>query len=488
MAAENVPVEDAEKSAAINSNDGSIHSGMTPEDARVLFKERLCLKLDLYLLTPMFFLNVLSLMGRTNIGAAFIQHLIQDLHLDAMKVFAATTISLVMLILFEVPSNLLMKWLEVKFNLSYMRYLSLITFCLGLVTLGQAFDKTYGALLGTRFVIGIFDAGLIPGCVFVLSLYYPSVHMQWRMSMLMVANIVSNIVSNILAYAIAEIHNGNGWHGWRWIFLVEGCITMGIGLACCWSNIGRPEKATWLTQEEKDIIATSVESRVSTIGLAAEWKTFFSSILNYVWPSLYVLTCSTTYSVAIFAPSFVKAFRPTLSTPQIQGQVVPIFVVSAAACLLVAWLADRFNHRSAFAILGYIISIIGYVILHFPKTDSSSVKMLGLYFVSIGTYISLPMVWTLTSLNLATPLQKAIGSGFVIGVGNVGGFVSSWIFRTSQAPYYTSGMIDGLILTCVAAGLTAVTWAYIEWHNRRSPRATDNIDSLTSGVVFKYRS
>ena len=113
--------------------------------------------------------------------------------------------------------------------------------------------------------------------------------------------------------------------------------------------------------------------------------------------------------------------------------------------------------------------------------------MLGLYFVSIGTYSSLPMVWTLTSLNLATPLQKAIGSGFVIGVGNVAGFVSAWIFRNSQAPYYTSGMIDGLIMTSVAAGLTAITWVYIEWHNRRLNQAFDN-ETLTSGVVFKYRT
>lgn len=92
--------------------------------------------------------------------------------------------------------------------------------------------------------------------------------------------------------------------------------------------------------------------------------------------------------------------------------------------------------------------------------------MLGLYFVSIGTYSSLPMVWTLTTLNLATPMQKAIGTGFVIGVGNVAGFVSAWIFRTSEAPYYAVGMTDGLILTCVATGLTAATWVYIEVHNR----------------------
>ncbi|KAF3397428.1 hypothetical protein DPV78_008314 [Talaromyces pinophilus] len=481
-------LEDAEKTAVVNSNDGSDASELQAVDARALFKDRLCLKLDLHILVPMLFLNVLSLMGRTNIGAALIQELPADLHLTAMKVFLATTMPLVMLILFEVPSNLLMKWLEVKFNLSYMRYLSFITVCLGLVTLGQAFDKTYSALLATRFVIGIFDAGLIPGCVFVLSLYYPSVHMQWRMSILMVANLVSNIVSNILAFAIAEIRSSNGWHGWRWIFLVEGCLTMAIGLACCMSNIGRPEKADFLTQEEKDIIALSVESRISTIGYLAEWKVFFSNILNYVWASLYVLTCSTTYSIALFAPSFVKVFHPHLTTPAIQGQVVPIFVVSAAACLLVAWLADRTNHRSTFAIIGYIFTIIGYIILHFPHHYGSSVMMLGLYFVSIGTYSSLPMVWTLTTLNLATPLQKAIGSGFVIGVGNVAGFVSAWIFRTSVAPYYTSGMVDGLILTCVAAGLTAVTWVYIEWHNKKTSHASENLESLSSGMVFKYRS
>ena len=99
--------------------------------AKAKYGERLLLKLDLHILTPMFFLNFLSLMGRTNIGAALIQGLPHELHLDAIKVFLAITMPLVMLILFEVSSNLLMKWLETRFNLGYMRYLSLITICLG---------------------------------------------------------------------------------------------------------------------------------------------------------------------------------------------------------------------------------------------------------------------------------------------------------------------------------------------------------------------
>jgi len=73
-----------------------------------------------------------------------------------------------------------------------------------------------GALLATRFVIGIFDAVLIPGSIYVCSQYYSKEHLHWRLSLLMVANIASNIMSNIMAYAIAQINSSNGYHGWRW--------------------------------------------------------------------------------------------------------------------------------------------------------------------------------------------------------------------------------------------------------------------------------
>lgn len=163
----------------------------------------------------------------------------------------------------------------------------------------------------------------------------------------------------------------------------------------------------------KDIIVREVEERTTAIGLVVEWRVFFSNPLNYVWASCYVLTCST-YSVAIFAPSFVGAFHPHYTTPQVQGQVVPIFVVSAAASLIAAWLADRYNHRSGFAIAGYLVSMIGFIILRQDHISKPSIAMLGLYFVSIGIYTSLPMLWNLTLLNLPTPFQRAIGCGFVV--------------------------------------------------------------------------
>jgi MFS family permease len=175
--------------------------------------------------------------------------------------------------------------------------------------------------------------------------------------MLMTASIISNIISNILAYGIAKIQSANGYHGWRWIFIIEGLLTVAVGAACLWSNISRPEQATFLSEEEKRAINNTVEVRTTTIGLVSEWRVFLSNPLNYIWASLFLLTCSSTYSVSLFAPTFVQTFHPDWQTPAIQGQVIPIFVVSAAASLLFGWAADRLNHRCAFALTGYIFTV-----------------------------------------------------------------------------------------------------------------------------------
>jgi uncharacterized membrane protein YfcA len=185
-----------------------------------------------------------------------------------------------------------------------------------------------------------------------------------------------------------------------------------------------------------------------------------------------------------FCPVLRWSFPSTLHCSSSPGQVIPIFVVSAAACLIAAWLADRYNHRSSYAIVGYLVTAIGFIILRQKHISKPSIAMLGLYFVSIGTYSSLPLLWSLTLLNLPTPFQRAIGCGFVVGIGNVGGFMSAWLFRTSEAPHYRAGMTDSLIFTLVSAGLIGFAWVYITFANKRSAKT-----SGTSGEqVQKFRA
>ncbi|KAF6803564.1 transmembrane transporter [Colletotrichum sojae] len=434
---------------------------------RKVFDKKLLYKLDLHLMIAMFFLNFLSLMGRTNIGAALIRQLPQDLKLDAMKVFIILTMPAAPLILFEVPSNLLMRWLDRRLNFSFMWYMCLLDVLLGLITVAQGFVKTYDQIIVTRFFVGIFDAGLIPGCVFICSLYYPATHLQWRLSLITVANICSSIVGNFLAYAIANIKTTSNFNGWRWIFIIEGSFTAAAAILCLFANVGPPQKAKFLTEEEKRIIQNSVETRTTKIGVWAEWKLFFLNPLNYCWATLYCFTTTTAYSVSIFSPSFVKSFHPNLSAADVQAQIVPIFVVAAAACLATAYAADRLNHRSAFGLVGLVITTIGYAVLTKAKHESANVTMMALYFIAMGTFITLPMIWILTIQNLQTPFQRALGAGFVVGVGNTSSYISAWIFKTSDGPYYERGMTISMVLVIIAFAILSATWIYITIHNKR---------------------
>ncbi|KAL0940041.1 transmembrane transporter [Colletotrichum truncatum] len=446
-----------------------------------VFNRKLLYKLDKHLMIAMFFLNFLSLMGRTNIGAALIRMLPQDLKLDAMKVFIVLTMPAAPLILFEVPSNLLMRWLDRKINFSFMWYLCLLDVLLGLITIAQGFVQTYEQIIVTRFFVGVFDAGLIPGCVFICSLYYPPTHLQWRLGLITVANICSSIAGNFLAYAIANIKTTNNFNGWRWIFIIEGSFTAAAALLCAFANVGPPSKAKFLSEEEKRIIENSVETRTSQIGIWAEWKIFFLNPLNYCWAALYCFTTTTAYSVSIFSPSFVRSFHPELSAADVQAQIVPIFVVAAVACLATAFAADRLNHRAGFGLFGFIVTIIGYAVLRKAQRESSNVTMMALYFIATGTFITLPMIWILTMQNLQTPFQRAIGSGFVVGLGNTSSYISAWIFKTSDAPYYQRGMTASMILVIIAFFILSATWMYIIIHNKRLDRRQIAVMSVAAG-------
>lgn len=104
-------------------------------DAQVIrrFDQKLALKADLHVLLPLLFLNFFSLMGRTNVGTALIQKLPADLKLKATDIFVAIVLAFVPLILLEIPSNVLMRTLERKVGLGYIRYLSIMTALLGMI-------------------------------------------------------------------------------------------------------------------------------------------------------------------------------------------------------------------------------------------------------------------------------------------------------------------------------------------------------------------
>lgn len=136
----------------------------------------------------------------------------------------------------------------------------------GIFTVGQGLVTNFTGLATLRFFVGALEAGLIPGSVYLLAQYYPRYELQRRVSMLMVSNALSTAFGGLLGFSIADISSDNGYSPWRWLFIIEGCMTAGATILAFPFLPNWPSETTWLTPQEKQAIADESKPRICVSG------------------------------------------------------------------------------------------------------------------------------------------------------------------------------------------------------------------------------
>lgn len=134
------------------------------------------------------------------------------------------------------------------------------------MTVGQGLVTNFAGLATLRFFVGALEAGLIPGSVYLLAQYYPRYELQWRVSMLMVSNALSTAFGGLLGFSIAGIKSDNGYSPWRWLFIIEGCMTAGATILVIPFLPNWPSAAKWLTPQEKQAIADESKPPICICG------------------------------------------------------------------------------------------------------------------------------------------------------------------------------------------------------------------------------
>ncbi|KAK5200713.1 hypothetical protein LTR16_005158 [Cryomyces antarcticus] len=154
-------------------------------------EKKLLRKVDLRVVPSLFLLFLLAFLDRTNIGNAKIQGLVEDLHMKGQDYNIALFIFFIPYILFEVPSNIIIK------KVAPSTWLSLIMTLWGIATVGQGLVKNFGSLVACRFLVGLFEAGLFPGCVYIISMYYQRMELQRRLSLFFCASILAGAFGGV---------------------------------------------------------------------------------------------------------------------------------------------------------------------------------------------------------------------------------------------------------------------------------------------------
>ncbi|KAJ8126866.1 hypothetical protein O1611_g6772 [Lasiodiplodia mahajangana] len=268
---------------------------------------RLRWKIDLHVYPILFVVYALSFLDRINISNARIQGLTEELELYGNRYNITLFVYFIPYILLELPSNIIIKRTRPSW------YLSSLMFGWGIVSMCMGFAKTYHQLVALRFLLGVFEAGVLPGIIYLTSMYYRRHELQVRMSLFSCSTIVAGAVGGLLAYAIADLDGHYNLRAWRWIFIIEGSVTAFIALIAVFLVVDWPSQCRFLNLEEKALLSRILaedgagEARMDTLNKQAcrlifsDWKIWLASLV-------FMGVGITGYSTVFFMPTILVEF------------------------------------------------------------------------------------------------------------------------------------------------------------------------------------
>ncbi len=391
------------------------------------------------LIPLMVLLYLASFLDRVNIGFAALT-MNADLGLGAAAYGLGGGIFFVGYFLFEVPSNVIMEKVGAR------AWIFRIMFSWGLVSMATAFVRGPTSFYVVRFLLGLAEAGFFPGMVLYLTYWFPQSTRARFISMFLAAVPLASVIGAPVSGFILGMEGVRGLHGWQWLFLLEGLPSCLLAFAVLTFLPDKPERARWLSDEERQIIVSRVTQEAPPhrdlwSGLA-DLRIWFLSIADFG-------IVTGLYGVGLWLPQIVKEMG--FSNLRTSFVVAASYAVSMAG--MVAWgyssdlRRERVFHVAAASLLAAICLAVA------ALTPDYLVKLAALTLAAIGIYSALATFWTLPPSFLGGT-AAAGGIALINALGNLGGFFGptmvGWLKQTTGG--YAAGMAvlsGGLVVAAI---------------------------------------
>ncbi|KAI0893387.1 MFS transporter [Annulohypoxylon nitens] len=422
--------------------------------------KRILRKIDWRIIPLLQFLYMLTFLDRVNIGNARLWNLERDLKMSGYDYNIVVLIFYIPYIILEIPSNYFFNRVEPR------KFMAIIIMGWGLTVTFAGFSQSYAGLLVSRVLIGIFEAGMFPGCIYLISGWYRRHELLTRMAFFFVANDIAGTISGLLGAGLGSLDGVNGYSGWRWIFFIEGAMTS-LSAILAWFFIPPfPEDSTFLTPREKNWLLARLKADnkgmshekmtvASVVDSLKDWKVLTSGVI-------YLGVCTTAYSISVFQPTILLTFGwDDLKSNLLSA---PPRVASGIISVLLGIWSDRVQRRGIFCLGGFLLSILGLLLVAFLEDD---LRYMGIYFAAIGIYIVQPLSIAWCANQVTSSNKRGTITAFAGTIGQVGGIISAVVFPSKDSPKYIPG-----IMTCIAlqiAGIIAAVnlWACCYYENKQ---------------------
>lgn len=384
--------------------------------------ERTRRRVDRRLMPFVLLLYVVSFLDRVNVSSAGLQ-MTRELGFTDAVFGLGGGIFFVGYFLLEVPGSILAElW-------SARKWIARILISWGFVASLTGLIHTAGEFYAIRFVLGIAEAGFVPGVLVYLSHWYRSADRAKSMALFFAGIPLAQVVGGPLAAVLLRL-NWMGLAGWRWLLILEGLPAFLLGIVTLFYLTERPQEAKWLRPEEREWLASELaEEEATKPQHAAGWAPALRALADprvLLLSLILFLGLNSNYGVGLWLPKMVQKFS-SLDVSRVSLIATIPSLCSLPAMLLVGWHSDKTGERIWHTAIPRFLSAAALVVCFFSASAGNlwiSVAMLSV--ATIGFYSSHPGFWPLPNAFLGRAAAAA-SLGMVNSFGNLGGFLGPYM-------------------------------------------------------------
>ncbi len=387
----------------------------TSELATIPIATQTIRKVRIRILPFLFVLYVICYLDRVNIGIAALT-MNQDLAISSEQFGLLTGIFFIGYFLFEVPSNLLLHKIGARI------WIARILISWGVVATLNGFVHNVHQLYWARFLLGLAEAGYVPGVYLYLTYWFPRREQARAIALFLLGLPVSSIVGSPLSGYILDHVHWLGVGSWRWLLILEGLPPIMFGFLTYFVLPSRPQEAGFLTAEQKEWIQAELKNEEQEKSKQGQHTVFATLMNGRVWYLilLYSGLMVGRYTMSFWTPQIIKSLSSGYSNTTVGLLVMIPSLVSATAMVLISRSSDRRLERKFHAALPVLAAVLALALIGTTRSPLSAVALLS--FVEIGLCGFLAPFWAMPSEFLS---GYAVATGFALinSVGNLGGFV-----------------------------------------------------------------
>lgn len=454
------------------------------EPGEKYLERKLRLKIDLRLCTIAGILCSLDLLDSGVISSASVTSMLPDLDLTGNRYSISIFISTIASITFQLPSTIAVRAFGPR------RWFAFITFCFGLITMCTAFVQTWKEMIALRVLLGMAMSGIYPGLTYLISTWYLRSEQQTRFAFLQSGQVIILATGSIVNFGLNQLSGKGGLAGWRWMFLVQGLITIILGFATYFWIVDFPENAQnslwFLTDDEQKLAVSRIQKDRNDVQADPfAWSKVLQHADDpkvYGFAGMFFLLNLVSTSLSYFLPiilqsgmGFSENESILLSSPPYYYAVIPVIASSI--------ISDRYKMRGPVIIFNSICLIMGFCMLGF--TDQVTVRYIGTY-LATGAYVS---NWAALSAyyanNIAGQWKRAFTAAVVTACNGAGGIAGSYIVRQGEAPRYMTAIWVSIGSHLLMIAFVVAFSAYFFAANRKQ-RSGKSLLERTEGFSYTY--